>query len=485
MSKQRRSILSVLAAVAFVIALCPAVALATADEDFAAASSPITHDADSRVDMMEGGSGAIGDLLQQQDVAIIASGECGAEGDNVIWTLDSEGTLTVSGTGEMADGRVAADYASQVKAIVIEEGVLSVGNSAFQSMQLAASVSFPEGLKKIGTSAFWSCGSIARIELPDNLEELGASAFAQCSNLQSITFPDSLDVVPGGVCSSCTKLSSVRFPANAKSIGNNAFYFDTSLRRVSFPDGLETIGDGAFRSCPLSMTSFPDTLDSIGSNAFYGNNMSSITVPGSVKVIGYCAFYRSWSASSVVLSEGVERIGAQAFAGSKMASIAYPSTLTNVGERPFEDCSNLSVVTIAEGNDAYVMKGAGLYTKDGATLIACLPNAQGAFSIAEGTQTVSAGCFATCTHITSISIPASLEAGNDTSLLICGETTFSGWKSLTSYEVAEENEAYKAVDGVLFNKTGDVLVGFPAGRVNGANSQDGSVCSEPIWTISR
>ena len=31
------------------------------------------------------------------------SGTCGAEGDNLTWTLDDEGTLTISGAGAMAD----------------------------------------------------------------------------------------------------------------------------------------------------------------------------------------------------------------------------------------------------------------------------------------------------------------------------------------------------------------------------------------------
>lgn len=34
---------------------------------------------------------------------IVASGTCGAQGDNLAWSLDSDGTLTISGTGEMHD----------------------------------------------------------------------------------------------------------------------------------------------------------------------------------------------------------------------------------------------------------------------------------------------------------------------------------------------------------------------------------------------
>ena len=35
------------------------------------------------------------------DAATVASGTFGVDGDNLTWTLDDEGTLTISGTGAM------------------------------------------------------------------------------------------------------------------------------------------------------------------------------------------------------------------------------------------------------------------------------------------------------------------------------------------------------------------------------------------------
>ncbi|MBQ6206355.1 MAG: hypothetical protein IJK52_04670 [Oscillospiraceae bacterium] len=34
---------------------------------------------------------------------IVDSGDCGIEGNNVTWTLDNKGALTISGTGDMDD----------------------------------------------------------------------------------------------------------------------------------------------------------------------------------------------------------------------------------------------------------------------------------------------------------------------------------------------------------------------------------------------
>ena len=68
---------------------------------------------------------------------IVDSGTCGAEGDgsNLTWTLDSDGVLTISGTGAMKeyDPYKAPWYgsSSRVKSAVIAEGVTSIGGKAF------------------------------------------------------------------------------------------------------------------------------------------------------------------------------------------------------------------------------------------------------------------------------------------------------------------------------------------------------------------
>ena len=68
---------------------------------------------------------------------IVASGECGDQGDNVTWTLDSEGTLVISGTGKMADYLYNSsvyqtntpwfERRKVIKRVIISNGVESVG----------------------------------------------------------------------------------------------------------------------------------------------------------------------------------------------------------------------------------------------------------------------------------------------------------------------------------------------------------------------
>ena len=89
---------------------------------------------------------------------IVASGSCGS---SVTWTLDSSGTLTISGSGAMDDYTSEnvpwKNYRSSIKSVVIEYGLSRVGNQAFSYCSQVKSVSFPITLTKIGRFAFSDC----------------------------------------------------------------------------------------------------------------------------------------------------------------------------------------------------------------------------------------------------------------------------------------------------------------------------------------
>ena len=93
--------------------------------------------------------------------SITQSGTCG---DNLTWTLDSEGTLVVSGTGRMDNygqdhGFVPWDFRKSVKRLIISEGVENIGACAFLGLNNLTQISLPEGLLEIGDTAFGECTS--------------------------------------------------------------------------------------------------------------------------------------------------------------------------------------------------------------------------------------------------------------------------------------------------------------------------------------
>ena len=86
---------------------------------------------------------------------VVTSGTCGAEGDgsNLTWTLDSEGVLTISGSGDMYDYySSSAPWHGRVKSAVIAEGVTSIGWDAFDGCTSLTSVTIPDSVTSIGLS---------------------------------------------------------------------------------------------------------------------------------------------------------------------------------------------------------------------------------------------------------------------------------------------------------------------------------------------
>lgn len=104
---------------------------------------------------------------------VVASGECGAEGDNLTWTLDSDGVLTISGEGEMANYRDTLtpwwSPIGRIVAVVMETGVTSIGNSAFWRFSYLTSVTIPDSVTRIGEYAFDSCNSLTSITIPGSV----------------------------------------------------------------------------------------------------------------------------------------------------------------------------------------------------------------------------------------------------------------------------------------------------------------------------
>lgn len=125
---------------------------------------------------------------------VFASGTCGS---SVSWSLGNNGVLTISGKGNMTDFSFADSvpwykHRFNVRKIVIEKGVTSIGNYAFNGCVFASSISIPGGVFYIGQSAFYECVNIVELDLPDGVTMIGSNAVENCCSLESIYIPESV-----------------------------------------------------------------------------------------------------------------------------------------------------------------------------------------------------------------------------------------------------------------------------------------------------
>ena len=152
--------------------------------------------------------------VQAWGATVVASGECGADGGNVTWTLDSDGVLTISGTGEMKDYPTydSVPWYSQrdnIKDVQILDGVTSIGEYSFYDCSSLTSVNIPDGVTHIGDWTFCNCSSLTSVNIPDSVTTIQMYAFSGCSSLTSVNIPNSVTTIGAWAFYSCSSLTKV------------------------------------------------------------------------------------------------------------------------------------------------------------------------------------------------------------------------------------------------------------------------------------
>ena len=410
---------------------------------------------------------------------VVDSGTCG---ENLTWSLNSNGLLSIKGTGKMDNydpWNNNAPWKSQsanIISVVIEKNVTSIGDYAFYDCTSLVDVDIADSVITVGDSAFQECSSLKNVDIPNSVISIDQYAFLYCGNLESITLSNSIRSMGDYIFSQCSNLKSVNIPESVESIGNGAFANCKSLREINveegnkyyssmdgvlfnhemtqlihcpavgieeytIPEGVEEICGYAFYGCVnLQSISIPNSVTRIDESVFCDcTSLKKINIPDSLNYMGFSAFENCSSLTCIDIPDKMEDIEERAFYGcSSLTSMELPESLISIKRYLFGNCSNLkniklpeSVTSIAEGAFYYCNSLASIKIPKGVTRIENYTFYECTdlnIEIPDSITHIGSSAFGRC-RFTSIEIPASVEYVGADAFSLCQhltDITFNG-----------------------------------------------------------
>ena len=356
-----------------------------------------------------------GETVEFDPSLYVASGYCGdnfGDGKNLAWMIDKNGTLTVKGKGQMRDYGYKkfhtgdhditdapwSEYYYDVNKLVIEDGVMGIGNNAFFVMNtLKGELIIPDSVKRIGESAFRACsGFEGELILPEGVKTLGNMAFGGCDNIYCVNLPSTYAGPFNAQIFDMENLLEINIHEDNKmfcSVDGVAFSKDMkelilvpSARTGCYtvPETVETISYGAFDSTLLSEIVFPAGYTEDFKNSVFDNaeNLESLnvnadnekyrSVNGTVltKDGKTLLYIPKGKTGTYTVPETVETIAGSAFNKTGLSEIIIPENVKTIENEAISTTKDKYVSVIIKGNktemDRYSVKAPNSGTKIGA-----------------------------------------------------------------------------------------------------------------------
>lgn len=357
---------------------------------------------------------SVSNLCNTQGVSMTLYAQWVLDMGNIVWTLDANGKLTVSGTGAIPDFVNVSEVpwdSSKVQSVSLGTELTRIGMNAFVNCVGLTSITIPENIKEIGNSAFQGCTALKTVDITCSVTSFGDYVFRNCKaletfeyygtgtfgvgmfygceSLEGIVIPDGITVIKAETFRDCTSFVYADLPASVKEIQKNAFYNCSALEVVNYAGTLKQLGSVSIAEGNQNYLS--DVLwykglynageiyiESWGKiSGTYGKNIRwKLGFDGTLTLSGTGEMTDDWFASDddcwemydvekIVIGEGITNIGKAAFKGGKiLTTIRLPKSLKEIKENAFSNCPALTTVrysgkqeqwdaiTIASGNEA-------------------------------------------------------------------------------------------------------------------------------------
>ncbi len=353
---------------------------------------------------------------------VVASGTCGAEGDgsNITWVLTSDSTLTLSGTGAVANFTYGAQpweaYLSAIRTAVVGEGVTRIGNWFLSFCESLTSVTLPDGLTSVGDGFLGECRGLTSVTLPEGLTSVGSDFLAYCTGLTSLTLPGGLTGVGDYFLYECTGLTSLTLPDGLESVGHAFLIGCRGLTSLTLPEGLESAGDYFLSLCTglKELTVLAATPPAVGSNgAFEGvDHAIPVYVPaGSIPAYAGAAVWDYFDTYLPIGTVAHGTCGAEGDGSNIIWYLTADGTLTlsgtgavadfKLGAQPWQaHRASIRTAVVGEG-----------VTGIGNNFLYGCPSLD-SITLPETLESVGEGFLAYCTSLSSLTLPGGLTGGS-------------------------------------------------------------------------
>ena len=346
-------------------------------------------------------------MLIVSNAALVEAQTQGTFGSGLTWAISSDGTLRISGNGPMPVSLSAAanlqpweSVRNTITAVVIEDGVTSLGLGAFSGCAMLSSITIgrgitvlpddivrgtnitsviiPEQIVKIANGAFEGANKLETVYYNAiNCEDaftmyVGAPfAIGKCPALKTIVIGNTVQRIPEAMFSEITSLTSLTIGSNVTQIGREAFRGCPNLTSIVIPDKVQSVEYRAFRGCSgVTSITLGSDLSEIGIEAFDGTRITELTIPENVSKIRASSFGNSTRLRTVyfnarncenqsvdspldgcqvleniIFGDNVREIPAYMARGLKgLESVTIGSRVTTIGNYAFSDCIALEEI---------------------------------------------------------------------------------------------------------------------------------------------
>ncbi len=296
-------------------------------------------------------------------VAYTDSGTCGP---NVQWVLNDDGILTISGTGPMTDFQISTApwykyfIRDNVKRLVIEEGVTTVGTHAFEGLWYMTDVQLPSTIMEIHLHGFGQAKGLERINIPEGLLSIGEEAFIYCEKLDHVVLPSTLTEIGAGAFYRCVSLTSIEIPDQVQEIKDNTFFGCESLVFIRIGAGVTAIGDGAFiynnKLNEHKTVWFPDNIETQIHMELDDRDRAYVRLGTKTaeqfKGTGNCFIDPDYPDYSLMYwqynNNGIDELVAYQRLTDDL-TLRIPPQVTVIGDFLFNNCDELTHITIPDG----------------------------------------------------------------------------------------------------------------------------------------